>query len=500
MDLHVVANGFVSMLVRRYAGPFWILRRRLAKTQWWDRQALEDLQLQLLRRLVRHCYETVPYYQRLMRERGITPESIKALEDIRRFPILTKQEVLKAGETIVSRKYPRWRLRRTSTSGTTGAPLRLYRNLFSIGHEHAFVRRQWDWAGIGFSDRLAYLKGRVVAEGDGQDQRLYVYDPVMKELHLSTYHLAPEIVPQYVDILQRYKVKGIIGYPSSIYPLAQMCLDRRIPLHLDSVLLTSETLPPSHKEAIIAAFGCKIFDFYGAAERVCYIFMCEHGRHHIQPEYGLTELIPVNPEGHCKIVATGFWSDAMPLLRYDTGDLALPAEASCPCGRAFPMVDRILGRQGDAITTPSGGQLGAAIMTHLVYVICGAGHLLESQVIQDAADHITIEYVPGEGCSPAFLAGFETRLREHLPADLRCSLKQVEAVQRTPGGKIRPIVSRIAAASVRETSPAGADFTYESTVKPGRAPIAIEGIPGKGAREGQKKMSPENPANDSAGT
>jgi phenylacetate-CoA ligase len=500
MDLHVVANGFVSMLVRRYAGPFRLLRRRLAKTQWWDRQALEDLQLQLLRKLVRHCYETVPYYQRLMRERGITPESIASLDDIRRFPILTKQEVLKAGETIVSRKYPRWRLRRTSTSGTTGSPLTLYRNLFSIGHEHAFVRRQWDWAGIGFSDRLAYLKGRVVAEGEERDQRLYVYDPVMKELHLSTYHLAPEVVPKYVDILKQYKVKGIIGYPSSIYPLAQMCLDRKISLHLDSVLLTSETLAPSHQDAISAAFGCKIFDFYGAAERVCYIFMCEHGRYHIQPEYGLTELIPVNSEGHCKIVATGFWTDAMPLLRYDTGDLAIPSEASCPCGRAFPVVDRILGRQGDAVTTPSGRQLGAAIMTHLVYVICGAGHFLESQVIQDAPDHITLEYVPGDGCAPAFLAGFAERLREHLPADLQCSLRRVKAVQRTPGGKIRPIVSRIAAAGVRAASPGGADLSRETVVKPGRAPIAIQGIPGKGAREGQGKTSAEDIAYDAAGT
>ena len=454
MDFRVAVNGLMSMLVRRYAGPFWIRRRQLAQTQWLDQQALEDLQLHLLQKLVRHCHETVPYYQQLMRERGITPESIKSLDDIRQFPILTKQEILKAGETIVSRKYPRWRLRQTSTSGTTGAPLRLYRSLFSIGNEHAFVRRQWDWAGIGFSDRLAFLKGRVVAEGDRQDQRLYVYDPVMKELHLSTYHLSPEVVPQYVDVIKQYRVKGIIGYPSSIYPLARTCLDRRIPLPLDSVLLTSETLPPSHKEAISAAFGCKIFDFYGAAERVCYIFMCEHGRHHLQPEYGLTELIPVNPEGHCKIVATGFWNDAMPLLRYDTGDLAIPSDQSCSCGRAFPVVESILGRQGDAITTPSGRQLGAAIMTHLVYVICGAGHFLESQVIQDAADHITIEYVPGDGCSPAFLTGFEERLREHLPADLRCSLKQVEAVQRTQSGKIRPIVSRIAGPSVCQAHPA----------------------------------------------
>ncbi len=445
MNGKVILNGIVSLAVRRFAGPFWLRRRQLARTQWLDGPSLEALQLSLLRRLIGHCYATVPFYRQLMQDRGLTPDAIGSLSDIQKMPVITKQDVLQAGDAIISTKFPRWRRRRTSTSGTTGAPMPIYRNLFSIGDEHAFVRRQWDWAGVGLFDKCAYLKGRVFTEIGRQTDRLHMYDPVMRELHLSTYHLSPEIVPTYVKILEQHGVKTLIGYPSSIYPVAKTCLDRKIPLKLDAVLLTSETLIQPYRNAISEAFGCKVFDFYGGAERVCYIFTCEHGRYHVQPEYGLTELIPVDSEeeGCSRIVATGFWNMAMPFVRYDTGDLVIRSRDGCPCGRAFPVVDRIIGRQGDVIVTPSGRQLGASIVTHLVYVICGADHFLESQVIQDATDHITIEYVPGQQCTPEHLAGFEQRLQKYLPQDLRCALREVDAVSRTKAGKIRPIVSRI---------------------------------------------------------
>ncbi len=445
MNAKVIANGCATALVKRFAGPFWIRRRWLKKTQWLTLSELEGMQLKLFKRLVRHCYSTVPYYHKLMDDHGIKVEDMNTLDDIKKFPILTKKDVLEAGNSIISTKYPVWLLRKVSTSGTTGTPMPIYRNLFSIGNEHAFVRRQWDWAGIDFRDRCAYLKGRIIAEPGRESKQLYVYDPVMKELHLSTYHLSKETAKDYIEAMKKYNVKAIYGYPSSVYPVAKTCLDYGLDLKLKSALLTAETLYESHKETIAKAFGCKVFDFYGAAERVCYIHTCEQGSYHIIPEYGLTETIPIDgtTNERCKIVATGFWNTAMPLMRYDTGDVLMKSEASCSCGRAFPVIQSISGREGDAIRTPSGELLGASIVTHLVYVICGADYFLESQVIQDDLDHIVIEYVPTERCSSQFLGEFKERLAENLPSNLKFDLRKVDAVQRTSGGKIKPIVSQV---------------------------------------------------------
>jgi phenylacetate-CoA ligase len=439
MNLKVAANGLVSALARRYAGPFWIRRRQLERTQWLDAQALEQLQLRLLRRLLRHCYVTVPYYRRRMDELGIGPDEICCLDDIKKFSILTKSQVLDAGHSLVSGKYPRWMRRTAYTGGTTGTPLALERDLFSIANEHAFVRRQYDWAGIRMGDRCAFLTGRLVARPDETDH-LYAYDPFMKELILSTYHLSRRTAEQYAKVMTEYRVRALVAYPSAAYLLAQVCGNGGPRPSLSAVLTSSEVLTDSMRQTIEAAFGCRVFDFCGSAERVYYIHTCEAGRYHIVPEYGLTELIPLDEEGpdQYRIVATGFWNLAMPLIRYDLSDVVIKAQRPCSCGRAFPGVERIVGRQGDSIITVSERQFGAALLTHLLY---GTGNILESQIIQDALDHITIEYVPAPAFSSENLRAFENLVHRHLPSELHVDFRAVDAVQRTASGKIKPVVS-----------------------------------------------------------
>ncbi len=445
MSVKVIASGLATLFTKRFAGPFWMRRRWLHKTQWLGSTQLEEIQLRLLKRLVNHCYDTVPHYRQFMDERGIGANDINSLEDIKLFPILTKKETLELSESIVSTKYPRWFIRTTHTSGTTGTPLKLKRSLFSIGDEHAFVRRQWDWAGIGFNDRCAYLKGQVIGESDSKSKRLYAYDPIMKELHLSTYNLSIKRAEDYAEILRRYKVKAIVGYPSAVNIFARGCLDSGIELKLRSALLTSEIVTKSTRDMIAKAFDCKVYDFYGAAERVSYIHTCEHGSYHIVPEYGVTETIPVGNDDkqRCKIIATGFWNLAMPLIRYDTEDIVVLSDKKCPCGRAFRVVQSIDGREGDVIRTPSGVELGVCIVAYIVYVSCGTEGIVESQIIQDAPDHITIEYVPDKGLSSELLSEWNKNLAKHLPDDLKFTVKKVDAVQRTDSGKIKPIVSHI---------------------------------------------------------
>jgi len=447
MNLKVAANGLFSMLVRRSAGPFWIRRRQLARTQWLDAEALDRLQLRLLQRLLRHCYATVPFYRRRMDDAGVRPDSVRRLEDVKALPILTKEQVLDAGGDVISSRYPRWVRRTAHTGGTTGTPLVLVRDLFSISNEHAFVRRQYDWAGIRMGDRCAFLTGRLVAKPD-QTDHLYAYDPFMKELILSTYHLSRQTAEQYAKVMKEYRVKAVAGYPSAVYLLAQVCQDMGFRLPLSAALTSSEVLTDSMRQTIEKAFECRVFDFYGSAERVCYIHTCAAGSYHIVPEYGLTELIPIEDKepNRCKVVSTGFWNLAMPFVRYDLTDVVIKADRQCSCGRAFPVVERIAGRQGDSIVTVSGRQFGAAILTHLLY---GTGNILESQIIQDAPDHVRIDYVPTQRFSSENLFAFENLIKVHLPTELRVEFRQVDAVERTPSGKIRPVVSKIGASAGR---------------------------------------------------
>jgi phenylacetate-CoA ligase len=435
-------QGVLGVLVRRYCGPFWIRRRQLARTQWLDEQTLSKLQVKLLRGLLQHCWSSVPYYRCLMEETGVRAEDIQHPEDIRRLPILTKQQVLEAGSAMTSSKHGRWLRRTAYTGGTTGTPMPLQRDLLSISNEHAFVRRQYDWAGLGLRDRCAYLTGRLIARPDATEH-LHAYDPFMNELILSTYHLSPRTATDYMQRLVDYRVKGLVGYPSAVHLLAQTCLEAGVKVPLRAVLTSSETLAEPMRKTISEVFCCPVFNFYGSAERVCYIFTCEKGSYHVIPEYGMTELIPVD-EAHpqrCRIISTGFWNKAMPLIRYDLGDVVTRSERVCSCGRAFQAVEQIEGRQVEGIRTPSGRQYGAAMLTHLLY---GTGTILESQIVQDAVDHVTIEYVPSQRFSGDDMNEFQKLIRMHLPTELRVEFKAVDAVRRTVSGKIRPVVSLLA--------------------------------------------------------
>jgi len=371
---------------------------------------------------------------------GIKPEDIKSLDDIQKFPIIRKADLKAAGESLVSKKFNPLFTRTVHTGGTTGTPMPIVRDLTSIGNEHAFVRRQFDWAGVSMNDRCAYLTWRRVSAPNEKSEKLYIYDPVMKELFLSTIHLAEDTIKVFADIIKAHKIKALIAYPSAAYFLAKGCMKQNIPINLDVVLTTSETLDDAKRDLITKVFNCKVYDFYGSAERVCYIHTCEQGSYHIIPEYGLTELHPAQaPNEHChRVVATGFWNMAMPLIRYDIGDLVEIREGTCSCGRQFPMIKRIVGRDSNFIVTPSGRTLGAMAIEYILSRVLYQMYempVLEGQIVQEADDLIMLEYVPMMEFGDGDAQKLTEILREEIPAEFRVNIRRMNKINRTPQGK-----------------------------------------------------------------
>lgn len=449
-DVKATLRGAMIRLLKRHVGPFRYRRRWLEKTQWYTSDELRDLQLELLKKMIRHAYDTVPYYKRLMQELRFSPDDIKCLDDIQRFPVMTKADLKAAHNDMISTKFSRFLLRTAHTGGTTGARIALKRDLCSIGNEHAFVRRQFDWAGVGLNDRRATIMAHVISAPGKELERPFVYDAAMRELLMSTFHLAQNTLGAYIDALRCYKVEAVVGYPSAAYVLAKYCLDNKIVIRLKAVLTTSETLDKVKRETISKAFECPIYDFYGGSERVCYIHTCEHGSYHIVPEYGLTNLMPADPpnEDCCRVVATGFWNMAMPLIRFDTGDLVRPGIQKCRCNRAFPTIERIVGREGDVLVTPSGRILGAtALEAVMENVLFGMRHLrvLESQMIQESAGIMVLEYVPSSGFSSRDAERIRLLTAEHLPCDFNVKIRAVKCISRTASGRALSFaVSRLA--------------------------------------------------------
>jgi len=439
-DINATFKGSAAYLLKRRFGPFRQQRKWLNRTQWYSEHELKQLQLSLLKRTVTHAWETVGYYHNLMNSAGLKPCHIQSLSDITKFPITTKDDLKSAGLDMVSRKFSKRFLRTAHTGGTTGLPVPLKRDLHSIGNEHAFVRRQFDWAGIRLSDRSAYLTWRKVVPAGRKTARAYAYDAAMKELILSTFHLCQETAITYARAVKNYNITALVAYPSAAFILAKCCLEEGFNLPLKAVLTTAETLDIARRRIISEAFKCPVYDFYGCAERVCYIHTCPQGSYHIVPEYGLTELLPAEgPNRNCRrIVATGFWNMAMPLIRYDIGDLVIPSGGKCLCERDFPVIEKILGRESKPIVTNGGKILGAtAIECILAQILYGTYQMpvIATQVIYLPDGKLRLEYVPATNFSQKDAQNLRMILTRELPEDTSFEIQRTDSITKTPAGK-----------------------------------------------------------------
>jgi phenylacetate-CoA ligase len=354
---------------------------------------------------------------------------------------LSKQDVRRAGLAMVSGMYSRGRLHVVHTGGTTGTPLPVYCTRTVLQRNYAFFARFREWVGVPDGSRVATFAGRTIVPPDQRQPPYWRYNRAAKTLLCSSYHIAPETVAAYAEALRRFEPALIDSYPSSIEPIARFAHEHGLkPARPQAVITSSETLDPPVRRLVERTFGCPVFDHYGAAEMAAFITQCRAGVYHVNPEFGIVEILrdgkPVRPGEAGEIVATGFINPVMPLIRYATGDLAVLGSHGCSCGRAFPVVERIVGRMDDVLVTPEGRRIG-----RLDPIFKSVTTLVETRIVQDAVDHVRVETVT-EGELPAIeQATLVGELRHRLGPSVRIDVVRVPRIARTSSGKFRAVVN-----------------------------------------------------------
>lgn len=409
----------------------------LLRTQWLSATELDALQSNAWTR-VRRIAESIPMYRELW-GRSRPPERLDRLSDL---PLTTKDLLRRHGRDAVA---PGWknRLVEVHTGGTTGSPLTVYCSRRTLRQNYGFFARLLAWAGLGPRPRTATFAGRVIVPPEQEKPPFWRRNLAGNALLFSSYHIAPATIPAYVEQLARFRPELIDSYPSSIEPIARWILaNKRCDIRPRAVITSSETLAPDTRETLEAAFGCRVFDHYGAAEMAAFISQCESGSYHPNPEFGVVEILrngrPAGPGETGEIVATGFINPAMPLIRYATGDSAVQGAGPCPCGRAFPVLAAIEGRRDDVLVTPEGRLIG-----RLDPVFKKVGSILETRIVQDEPDHVTVEVVGNGELSIADLSTLKAELLKRLGPRMRIDIAPVEALPRTTRGKLRSVVNLV---------------------------------------------------------
>lgn len=426
----------------RYGGQHRRYLADLMRSQYFSEAELAELQDEKIRLLIRHCYDHVPYYAQLLRERKLTPQDFRGTADLVKLPVLDKETVRRQAKLFHAHNYRSAACEIVSTSGTTGTTLRIRVAVDGRRQNYAFFSRLKLWAGLDPSARSATFGGRAIVPVKTRKPPFWRHNLATNTLLFSSYHLSQENAAAYLAKLRRWDPELIDSYPSSLHILGRYLLDLGVPGPSPRAVITSaETLLEDQREVIGRAFGTRIFDQYGAAEQACFISECEAGSYHVHPEFGVVEFLPgasSDPDAGLKIVGTGFTNWAMPLLRYDTGDLAIPSSDKCSCGRQFKVVKKIIGRIDDLIVTPDGRFVG-----RLDPVFKGLQTVRQAQIIQESLTSIRVRIVPDKGFSPSHLSFIGQELEKRLGSEIKYKFELVEELPLGKGGKFRAVISHI---------------------------------------------------------
>ena len=405
-------------------------RQRDARRRFFAESRLEKLQATLT------TMRELPYYARLLAD----APAIDSLADLARLPILSKA-TLRAHFDELLPTDPGPDIRWMTTSGTTGERQQVARSQADWAASQAWTwslnPRVRDALGAPFC-RLTtpfcnatecHLQGATRAERT-HGRRLALDTGI----DIASFPAArvQAIVAEMIEHEPAY----LLANPSYLALLVDHARRLRLRLPRPQFVLTAyELCGELQRRAIATAFECPVYDAYGATEYGALILQCEAGRYHVNPESFIVELAPVAGEVG-RMLVTSLDKQVMPLLRYDTGDLAVAEATPCTCmWSEAPTLASLEGRLSDAVSTTDGRLVTARAVDRAV--TASAPALVAYCLIQHDTDRYRLEYLPRDDLQPDGLAPVMDALHALLGPGARLRSEQRRELLPAPSGKFR---------------------------------------------------------------
>jgi phenylacetate-CoA ligase len=324
------------------------LQYQLERSQWLPPGDLRALQLRQLDALVRHARLTVPFYRwqwhgGLRSGDAVTPESFERLPLLRREDLQHDFEELKSNAPHTAHGA----LSEGRTAGTTGSPVRTLKTALTRLWWLVLMLRDHLWHRRDFDGTLATIRAGLA---DGETQGWGPATGMMAAAGRSVVLGTQAGADAQLEWLQRHRPAYLLTSPSNVVELARRSIARGIRFPgLREIRTSGEPLGPDTRKLCREAWGVPLTDVYIADEAGCIALQCpDHDHYHVQSEGVLVEVLDGEgkacaPGAVGRVVVTTLQNFAMPLVRYDIGDLAEVGDL-CPCGRGLPVLRRIARR------------------------------------------------------------------------------------------------------------------------------------------------------------
>ena len=381
----------------------------MASTEYWNeeletmsRPNLEKLQIERLRKTV-EIAQNSPYYSEVFKKNNITPESIKSLEDLQRFPFTTKED-LRSHYPFGLVSVPMEKVVRVhSSSGTTGNPTVVAHSQRDLDQWADQVARCMYMVGCRNTDVFQNTSGYGMFTGG------LGYQYGAEKLGAVTVPAAAGNSKRQIKFIMDFGTTVIHAIPSYATRLAEvfyeMGIDPRKDTKLKIFCLGAEPHSEEQRQRIEQLFGIKAYNCFGMSEMngPGVAFECkEQNGLHIWEDFVIPEILdPVTlqpvPEGEVgELVLTTINREAMPLFRYRTRDLTRFIPGECPCGRTHRRLDRFKGRSDDMIIVKGVNIFPIQIERILMgFKELGMNYLITIDTVSNN-DEMTVEVEVGE--------------------------------------------------------------------------------------------------------
>lgn len=428
----------------RYMGKFSEYLNEFLRNNDMSEIDIKKYQEAAIIKILKYACKNVQYYGDYCKSNMIDIEDIGSIDDLKRFPIITKEIVKNNPKKFITNLNSQGKFIKYPTGGSSGSPLIVYITKKEIQYNFALyeARVKMEY-GVRTGDKVATFLGRRICP-NAKGPPYWRYNIAYNQELYSIYHMNEKTMKYYASELRRQKPDLIIGYVIPIYLLAKYLVKYNQKMSVRAVFTSSEALLDNQREIIEEAFSAKVCNSYSQAECVTFITQCRNGQLHIVPEYGYCEFENLPGTDYYEVIGTTLFNYSMPLIRYRTGDyVKIEWGETCACKwRSYPIIKEVSGRSTSFIKTKSGNIVSEAPLS---LIFKNFESIKEVQIVQEDIDRIVVMYEReiGKECSSKMLRQIHYDLTKILGNEMQIDIKEVERVERSSNGKYQFIKSRL---------------------------------------------------------
>jgi phenylacetate-CoA ligase len=426
------------------------LQFQLEQTQWWTPERLRASQLRQLGLLLRHAYETVPFYRERLGAAGFRSGAEIREDWLAALPRLARAEVHAQGAALHSRAVPaaHERVERGQTSGSTGTPITFLVTALTQLFWQAFNLRDHLWHRRDLSLRLAAIRPDR-GNRDPGGLALPNWGPAVAQVFdngPSAILHSSNTLDRQLEWLVEQDPDYLLTLASNLLELAREMDRRGIRLpRLREARSFGDTLSAAARAECEALLGVKVVDMYTSQEAGYVALQCpEHDHYHVQSEGVIVEVLdesgrPCEPGGIGKVVVTTLHNYAMPFIRYEIGDMA-EAGAPCPCGRGLPVIRRVLGRERNLAVSPDGRKFFPSFPADTWTQIAPVRQI---QLVQKTPRRIEVRIAAERALDASEERRLADALKQTLGYPFEFTLVRLDAIPRSASGKYEDFICEV---------------------------------------------------------